>query len=59
MSNRRKNSLRSLADISTPDAVHIKAWTDAADVACAVDYLGLNETEGYVWGMIRGAPAAY
>ena len=42
----------------THDNLTLKQWfeeTDAADVACAVDYLGLNETEGYVWGMIRGA----
>ena len=42
----------------THDNLTLKQWfeeTDEQDVACAVDYLGLNETEGYVWGMIRGA----
>lgn len=42
----------------THDNLTLKQWfeeTAPEDVANAVDYLGLNETEGYVWGMIRGA----
>ena len=42
----------------THDNVTLKQWFDEAaeeDVAMAKDYLGLNEEEGYVWGMIRGA----
>ena len=40
----------------THDNVTLKQWFDeasAADVAYAKTYLGLNEEEGYVWGMIR------
>ena len=36
----------------------LKQWFDEAseeDVALAKAYLGLNEEEGYIWGMIRGA----
>ena len=42
----------------THDNVTLKQWFDEAsseDVAMAKAYLGLNEEEGYVWGMIRGA----
>jgi len=42
----------------THDNVTLKQWFDEAtpeDVAYAKAYLGLNEEEGYVWGMIRGA----
>ena len=42
----------------THDNLTLKQWFDEAadeDVASAVRYLGLNEDEGYVWGMIRGA----
>ena len=42
----------------THDNLTLKQWFQEAapeDVANAVDYLGLNEREGYVWGMIRGA----
>ena len=42
----------------THDNVTLKQWFDEAsaeDVAMAKEYLGLNEEEGYVWGMIRGA----
>ena len=40
----------------THDNVTLKQWFDEAapeDVAYAKAYLGLNEEEGYVWGMIR------
>ena len=42
----------------THDNVTLKQWFDEAsreDVALAKAYLGLNEEEGYIWGMIRGA----
>ena len=42
----------------THDNLTLRQWFDEADpedVACAVSYLGLNESEGYIWGMIRGA----
>ena len=42
----------------THDNVTLKQWFDEAspeDVAYARAYLGLNQEEGYVWGMIRGA----
>ena len=42
----------------THDNVTLKQWFDEAspeDVAYAKSYLGLNEEEGFVWGMIRGA----
>ena len=42
----------------THDNLTLKQWFDEAadeDIENAVRYLGLNETEGYVWGMIRGA----
>ena len=41
----------------THDNVTLKQWFDEAsaeDVAYAKAYLGLNDEEGYVWGMIRG-----
>lgn len=41
----------------THDNLTLKQWFDEAnpaDVAAARAYLGLNEEEGYVWGMIRG-----
>ena len=42
----------------THDNLTLKQWFDEAaaeDVRAAYDYLGLNEQEGPVWGMIRGA----
>ena len=42
----------------THDNLTLKQWFDEAapeDIEAAVSYLGLNESEGYVWGMIRGA----
>ena len=42
----------------THDNVTLKQWFDEAaaqDVAYAKAYLGLNDEEGYIWGMIRGA----
>ena len=41
----------------THDNLTLKQWfdeADPADVAEAKAYLGLNQEEGYVWGMIRG-----
>ena len=41
----------------THDNVTVKQWfaeASAEDIACAKAYLGLNGSEGYVWGMIRG-----
>ena len=41
----------------THDNVTLQQWFDEAspeDIAYAKAYLGLNEEEGYVWGMIRG-----
>ncbi len=42
----------------THDNLTLGQWfeeADPADVTLAVDYLGLNEPEGYIWGVIRGA----
>ena len=42
----------------THDNLTLRQWFDEAapeDVRSAWDYLGLNEQEGPVWGMIRGA----
>ena len=42
----------------THDNLTLRQWFDEAaaeDIASAVSYLGLNESEGYIWGMIRGA----
>lgn len=42
----------------THDNVPLRQWFDEAapgDVSCAKSYLGLNQEEGYVQGMIRGA----
>ena len=42
----------------THDNVTLRQWFDEADpkdIAEAKAYLGLNEEEGWVWGMIRGA----
>ena len=42
----------------TPDNLTQKQWFEETcdeDVQNAVGYLGLNEREGYIWGMIRGA----
>ncbi len=42
----------------THDNLTLQQWfyeAIPADVQRAVDYLGLNEDEGYTWGMIRGA----
>ena len=42
----------------THDNLTLQQWFDEAapeDVRSAVGYLGLNESEGYTWGMIRGA----
>lgn len=42
----------------THDNLTLQQWfdeADPADVRAAYDYLGLNEQEGPIWGMIRGA----
>ena len=42
----------------THDNLTLKQWFDETceeDVQNAIGYLGLNEQEGYVWGVIRGA----
>ncbi len=42
----------------THDNLTLQQWFDEAapeDVRSAVGYLGLNKSEGYTWGMIRGA----
>ena len=42
----------------THDNLTLRQWFEeaaAGDIQNAVEYLGLNEREGYVWGMIRGA----
>ncbi|MDD7281499.1 MAG: 4-alpha-glucanotransferase [Erysipelotrichaceae bacterium] len=47
----------SVCYIGTHDNLTCKQWFDEADkddVQLAIDYLGLNKEEGYVWGMIRG-----
>ncbi len=42
----------------THDNVTLGQWFQEAapdDIQSAVEYLGLNDREGYIWGMIRGA----
>ena len=49
--------VNSVCYTGTHDNVTVKQWfSDASqeDIAEAKAYLGLNEEEGYVWGMIRG-----
>ena len=53
-----RHPINSVVYSGTHDNLTLKQWFDEAaaeDVQSAVDYLGLNEDEGYVWGMIRGA----
>jgi len=48
----------SICYTGTHDNVTLKQWFDEAlpqDIAYAKAYLGLNQEEGYIWGMIRGA----
>lgn len=43
--------------VGTHDNAPVMAWreeADRADIAVAERYLGLNDTEGFHWGMIRG-----
>ena len=43
--------------VGTHDNAPVLAWkeeADPADVALATRYLGLNDREGFHWGMIRG-----
>lgn len=49
--------VNSVCYTGTHDNVTVKQWfsdADPADIAEAKAYLGLNQEEGYVWGMIRG-----
>ncbi|MBQ3193259.1 MAG: 4-alpha-glucanotransferase [Oscillospiraceae bacterium] len=49
--------VESVCYTGTHDNVTLKQWFDEAspeDVAYAKAYLGLNQEEGYTWGMIRG-----
>ena len=49
--------VESVCYTGTHDNVTLKQWFDEAapeDAACAKAYLGLNEEEGYIWGVIRG-----
>ncbi len=51
------NPVDSVCYTGTHDNVTLKQWFDEAapeDIAYARAYLGLNDEEGYVWGMIRG-----
>ena len=50
--------VNSVVYTGTHDNQTLGQWfgeADSEDVANAVSYLGLNEGEGYIWGMIRGA----
>ncbi len=43
--------------VGTHDNDPVMAWKDAAapeDIAMAIQYLGLNEEEGFHWGILRG-----
>lgn len=43
--------------LGTHDNMTMQQWFDEAkeaDVAYAKEYMGLNEEEGFVWGMVRG-----
>ena len=47
--------------VGTHDNAPVMAWKDEADpddVALAVRYLGLNQEEGFHWGMIRGGQSS-
>ena len=47
----------SVCYLGTHDNMTMQQWFDEADeddVAYAKEYMGLNEEEGYVWGMLRG-----
>ena len=49
--------VNSVAYVGTHDNTPMRQWfadADPADVARAKAYLGLNDEEGYVWGVIRG-----
>ena len=50
--------VNSVCYVGTHDNMTLAQWlseADPQDVALAKNYLGLNEEEGYAWGMIRGA----
>ena len=42
MCNRRKYCLRSLSGVTSPDSVHVEAWTDAGALQSAVACFALN-----------------
>lgn len=47
----------SICYLGTHDNMTMQQWFDEAkpaDVAYAKEYMGLNQEEGYVWGMLRG-----
>ena len=47
----------SVCYLGTHDNMTMQQWFDEAkedDVAYAKEYMGLNEEEGYVWGVLRG-----
>ena len=53
-----RHPVNSVVYSGTHDNLTLKQWFDEAapeDVQAAYDYLGLNEQEGPIWGMIRGA----
>ena len=50
--------VNSVCYVGTHDNMTLAQWLSEADpqnVALAKNYLGLNEEEGFAWGMIRGA----
>ena len=50
--------VNSVCYVGTHDNMTLTQWlqeADLEDVALAKSYLGLNEEEGFAWGMIRGA----
>ena len=50
--------VNSVCYVGTHDNMTLAQWlseADPQDVALAKNYLGLNEEEGFAWGMIRGA----
>lgn len=43
--------------VGTHDNAPVMGWKEeakAGDIACAREYLGLNEEEGFAWGVLRG-----
>ena len=51
----------SICYLGTHDNMTMQQWFDEAkpeDMAYAKEYMGLNQEEGYVWGMLRGGMGA-